>query len=168
MGNSGCQVASRRGLRTYVRRSFPETAMCKKGCLFSLVCNLLYNPGLGWLLGSVQHSHMAPQEEPIIPLPSKRWTQFYAALQLAIQRAAHKWTFVFALSLNPAIFTKHFFGRLVLKTFPSVSLSGVRNSPTVQRVSSTPSQALSKPTSSYVSLPFPCPALLSSIHTHPN
>ncbi|KAI0316185.1 hypothetical protein OF83DRAFT_1173143 [Amylostereum chailletii] len=25
--------------------------------------------------------------------PSKRWTQFYAALQLAIQRAAHKWTY---------------------------------------------------------------------------
>jgi len=24
---------------------------------------------------------------------SKRWTQFYAALQLAIQRAAHKWTY---------------------------------------------------------------------------
>ncbi|KAF8267753.1 hypothetical protein EI94DRAFT_1579993 [Lactarius quietus] len=24
--------------------------------------------------------------------PSKRWTQFYAALQLAIQSAAHKWT----------------------------------------------------------------------------
>ncbi|KAI0299015.1 hypothetical protein B0F90DRAFT_657741 [Multifurca ochricompacta] len=26
-------------------------------------------------------------------VPSKRWTQFYAALQLAIQRAAHKWTY---------------------------------------------------------------------------
>jgi hypothetical protein len=25
---------------------------------------------------------------------SKRWTQFYAALQLAIQRVAHKWTSV--------------------------------------------------------------------------
>ncbi|KAH8979519.1 hypothetical protein EDB83DRAFT_2494169, partial [Lactarius deliciosus] len=25
--------------------------------------------------------------------PSKRWTQFYAALQLAIQSAAHKWTY---------------------------------------------------------------------------
>ncbi|KAI0277855.1 hypothetical protein BGY98DRAFT_977016 [Russula aff. rugulosa BPL654] len=36
---------------------------------------------------------MAPQQEPASPLPSKRWTQFYAALQLAIQRAAHKWTF---------------------------------------------------------------------------
>jgi len=36
---------------------------------------------------------MAPQEEPVGPPPSKRWTQFYAALQLAIQRAAHKWTY---------------------------------------------------------------------------
>jgi len=36
---------------------------------------------------------MASQEEPVGPPPSKRWTQFYAALQLAIQRAAHKWTY---------------------------------------------------------------------------
>jgi len=36
---------------------------------------------------------MASQEEPVSPPPSKRWTQFYAALQLAIQRAAHKWTY---------------------------------------------------------------------------
>ncbi|KAF8494446.1 hypothetical protein F5888DRAFT_659999 [Russula emetica] len=36
---------------------------------------------------------MAPQQEPVSPPQSKRWTQFYAALQLAIQRAAHKWTF---------------------------------------------------------------------------
>jgi hypothetical protein len=36
------------------------------------------------------------QETPVVdPVPSKRWTQFYAALQLAIQRAAHKWTLVF-------------------------------------------------------------------------
>ncbi|KAI9455293.1 hypothetical protein F5148DRAFT_984784 [Russula earlei] len=35
------------------------------------------------------------QETPVSinPAPSKRWSQFYAALQLAIQRAAHKWTF---------------------------------------------------------------------------
>jgi hypothetical protein len=38
---------------------------------------------------------MASQEAPVNPVPSKRWTQYYAALQLAIQRAAHKWTFVF-------------------------------------------------------------------------
>lgn len=50
----------------------------------------------------------------------------------------------------------HFFVYSVLKTFPSVFLSGVRNSPTVQRVSLTPSQASSKPTSSYVFLTFPC------------
>jgi hypothetical protein len=37
------------------------------------------------------------QQPPLNPAPSKRWTQFYAALQLAIQRAAHKWTFVFLL-----------------------------------------------------------------------
>ena len=38
---------------------------------------------------------MASQEAtPADPVPSKRWTQFYAALQLAIQRAARKWTFV--------------------------------------------------------------------------
>jgi len=38
---------------------------------------------------------MASQEAtPANPVPSKRWTQFYAALQLAIQRAARKWTFV--------------------------------------------------------------------------
>ncbi|KAH9964967.1 hypothetical protein BC827DRAFT_1126987 [Russula dissimulans] len=36
---------------------------------------------------------MASQEAPINPTPSKRWTQFYAALQLAIQRSAHKWTY---------------------------------------------------------------------------
>ncbi|THH13750.1 hypothetical protein EW146_g6502 [Bondarzewia mesenterica] len=28
-----------------------------------------------------------------VPGPSKRWTHFYAALQLAIQRSAHKWTY---------------------------------------------------------------------------
>ena len=28
---------------------------------------------------------------------SKRWTYFYSALQLAIQRSAHKWRFVFSL-----------------------------------------------------------------------
>jgi hypothetical protein len=39
------------------------------------------------------------QQPPLNPAPSKRWTQFYAALQLAIQRAAHKWTFVFSLAL---------------------------------------------------------------------
>jgi hypothetical protein len=54
---------------------------------------------------------------------------------------------------------KHFFDCVVIKTFPSVSPSGVRNSPTVRKVSLTPSQALSKPTSSYVSLPFPYPPL---------
>ena len=32
--------------------------------------------------------------------PSKRWTQFYAALQLAIQSAAHKWTSVSSRSLS--------------------------------------------------------------------
>ena len=32
--------------------------------------------------------------------PSKRWTQFYAALQLAIQSAAHKWTSVHPRSLS--------------------------------------------------------------------
>jgi len=37
---------------------------------------------------------MASQEAmPADPVPSKRWTQFYAALQLAIQRAARKWTY---------------------------------------------------------------------------
>ncbi|KAH9976781.1 hypothetical protein BGW80DRAFT_1167345 [Lactifluus volemus] len=37
---------------------------------------------------------MASQEAPIdSTTSSKRWTQFYAALQLAIQRAAHKWTY---------------------------------------------------------------------------
>ncbi|KAI0255531.1 hypothetical protein BJV78DRAFT_1119498 [Lactifluus subvellereus] len=36
---------------------------------------------------------MASQEAPVDTAPSKRWTQFYAALQLAIQRAAHKWTY---------------------------------------------------------------------------
>ena len=45
---------------------------------------------------------------------------------------------------------------LVTKTFPSASLSGVRSSPMVQRVSSTPSQPLSKPTLSYV-FPLPSP-----------
>jgi len=41
---------------------------------------------------------MASQEAtPSNPVPSKRWTQFYAALQLAIQRAARKWTFVLFL-----------------------------------------------------------------------
>ena len=79
--------------------------MCKL-VLFNLVCDLLfswYNHGLG----TVQHSHMAPQQEPepVSLPPSKRWTQFYAALQLAIQRAAHKWTSVFALFLTLAIFT---------------------------------------------------------------
>jgi hypothetical protein len=70
---------------------------------------------------------------------------------------------LFALSLTLPIFIYHFFDCLVIKTFPSVSLSGVRNSPTVQRVSLTPSQALSKPTSSYVSLsPLSLP---SSLHT---
>jgi hypothetical protein len=109
---------------------------------------------------------MAPQEEPVSPPPSKRWTQFYAALQLAIQRAAHKWTSVL-LSFLPSRNSQNIsLICLVIKTFPSVSPSGVRNNPTVQRVSLTQSQALSKPTSSYVSLPFPC--LLSSIHTHPN
>jgi hypothetical protein len=58
----------------------------------------------------------------------------------------------------PRAIHKHLFDSLVLKTFPSVSLSGVRNSPTVQRVSLTPSQALSKPTSSYVSLTFSLPS----------
>jgi hypothetical protein len=103
---------------------------------------------------------MAPEQEPVSPLPSKRWIQFHAALQLAIQRAAHKWTSVFVLSLALAIFTKSFYS-LVLKSFPSVSLSGVRNNPTVQRVSSKPSQPLSKTTSLCV----PFPVLLSSIHT---
>jgi hypothetical protein len=42
---------------------------------------------------------------------------------------------------------------LVIKTFPSVSLSGVRNSPMVQRASLTPSQPLSKHTLSCVFLP---------------
>ncbi|KAF8487083.1 hypothetical protein DFH94DRAFT_13594 [Russula ochroleuca] len=32
-------------------------------------------------------------QEAVGPPPSKRWTQFYAALQLAIQRSAHKWTY---------------------------------------------------------------------------
>ena len=59
------------------------------------------------------------------------------------------------------------FDLLVIKTFPNVSLSGVRNSPTVQRVSLTPSQALSKPTSSYVSFLSSFPAPLLSIHIHP-
>jgi len=37
---------------------------------------------------------MASQQVPVSSPPSsKRWTQFYAALQLAIQRAAHKWTY---------------------------------------------------------------------------
>ena len=45
-----------------------------------------------------QHSCMEASEA-VRPPPSKRWTQFYAALQLAIQRAAHKWTSVFALFL---------------------------------------------------------------------
>jgi hypothetical protein len=101
-------------------------------------------------LGTVPHSHMAPQLEPVNSQPSKRWTQFYAALQLAIQRAAHKWTSVFTLLLS----SRSSHDCLVSKTFPSVSLYGVRNSQTAQRASSTPSQALSKPTSSYVfSLP---------------
>jgi hypothetical protein len=60
---------------------------------------------------------MAPQEEPVSPPPSKRWTQFYAALQLAIQRAAHKWTSVFALFLTLAKFTKHFFDLFSYKDF---------------------------------------------------
>jgi len=46
---------------------------------------------------------MASQEAPPAnPVPSKRWTQFHAALQLAIQRAAHKWTFVFISRYMPA------------------------------------------------------------------
>ncbi|KAH9996152.1 hypothetical protein BJV74DRAFT_769225 [Russula compacta] len=38
---------------------------------------------------------MASQQEALVTPapPSKRWTQFYAALQLAIQRAAHRWTY---------------------------------------------------------------------------
>src|SRR5258707_424831 len=48
---------------------------------------------------------------------------------------------------------------LVIKTFPNVSLFGVRNSLMVQRVSLTPSQALSRPTSSYVFSPLPLPPL---------
>ncbi|KAI9454228.1 hypothetical protein BJY52DRAFT_1285243 [Lactarius psammicola] len=38
---------------------------------------------------------MASNELPVAggSTPSKRWTQFYAAIQLAIQSAAHKWTY---------------------------------------------------------------------------
>ncbi|KAH9988893.1 hypothetical protein BJV77DRAFT_722323 [Russula vinacea] len=32
-------------------------------------------------------------QQAVGPPSTKRWTQFYAALQLAIQRAAHKWTY---------------------------------------------------------------------------
>jgi hypothetical protein len=51
---------------------------------------------------------MASQEvTPVNLVPSKRWTQFYAALQLAIQRAARKWTFVlflFSLPIKTSLF----------------------------------------------------------------
>ncbi len=48
------------------------------------------------LIVYLYHRVMASQDLPVAgsSTPSKRWTQFYAALQLAIQSSAHKWTSV--------------------------------------------------------------------------
>ena len=66
---------------------------------------------------------MASQEAtPADPVPSKRWTQFYAALQLAIQRAARKWTFVLLFFPTCASSSKVSFSRdLILSRYKDFS-----------------------------------------------
>jgi hypothetical protein len=93
------------------------------------------------------------QATPVVdPVPSKRWTQFYAALQLAIQRAAHKWTLVFSLPILASRDSRSSHSHIATKTFRNAFLSGARNSPAAQRASSIPCRALSKLTSSYAFL----------------
>ncbi len=66
----------------------------------------------------------------------------------------------------PRDILKPVFDRLGIKTFPSVSLYGVRNSLMVQRVSSTPSRALLKHTSSCVYSSLSPPPIHTTEITH--